>query len=57
MKGRTSELARRIESKYGKTEIGQTYEIDGKKYKLTDGNVDFVFKKVEDFKDRIIKLF
>tara|TARA_R110002050_G_scaffold131289_7_gene253100 strand:+ start:1786 stop:1950 length:165 start_codon:yes stop_codon:yes gene_type:complete len=54
MTGKTSELAKRIELKYGKTKLGDTYEIDGQFYKLTDGNIDElsnrVYKLINDFK-------
>ncbi len=56
MTGKTSELAKRIELKYGKTKLGDTYEIDGKFYKLTDGNIDElsnrVYKLINDFKEK-----
>jgi hypothetical protein len=55
MDGKTSELARRIEAKYGKTKIGETYEIDGKFYKLTDGNLDELYSRIEKFKNNINK--
>lgn len=40
MDGRTSELAKRIEAKYGKVKLNEIYEIDGKRYKLTNGEID-----------------
>lgn len=55
MDGKTSELARRIEAKYGKTKVGETYEIDGKFYKLTDGNLDDLYNRIEKFKNNINK--
>lgn len=36
---RTSRLAKQVEAKYGKPELGKTYKIDGKTYMLTDGNL------------------
>ena len=56
MTGKTSELAKMIELKYGKTKLGETYEIDGKFYKLTDGNIDELSNRVDnlinDFKQK-----
>ncbi len=49
MKGKTSKLAKKIQRKYGKTKIGETYKIDGKSYKLTDGNIDEIIKEVDQF--------
>jgi hypothetical protein len=48
MDGRTSELAKRIEAKYGKVKLNETYEIDGKRYKLTNGEIDDISNRVSD---------
>lgn len=54
MNGRVSGLTKKILSKYGKPKfkLGETYEIDGKVYKVTDGNLEDLDKKiVEIIKD------
>lgn len=53
MNGRDSKLTKKIETKYGKVELGKIYEIDGKKYKLTDGNLDDIFKQVDIIIDKV----
>jgi len=54
MNGRVSGLAKKILSRYGKPKfkLGETYEIDGKVYVVTDGNLEDLDEKiVEIIKD------
>ena len=64
MNGKKSRLAEKIFDKYGKeirekmkngSLIGETYEIDGKNYVVTDGEVH-TEKKLEEIKNSLKKL-
>ena len=55
MDGRTSKIAEKIRLKYGKPEIGKIYDIDGIKYKLTDGSLDYIFKKIQKIKEQLLR--
>jgi hypothetical protein len=58
MDGRFSELSRRIEAKYGHHgKIGELYEIDGKIYKVTDGNVRHISNKVSEIIEELSKKY
>ena len=61
MEGPRSELGDRIHRKYKKriseklktgSLIGEVFEIDGKKYKITDGEIDF--EKIHERMNKII---
>lgn len=66
MDGRESKLTRIIESdpknrekikkryKKGKSVIGLKFKIGDKIYKITDGNLDHLFYKIEKIKQNII---
>ena len=56
MDGRTSELAKRIEAKYGKVKLNETYEIDGKRYKMTNGEIDEISNRVNKLISKIANL-
>ena len=66
MDGRESKLTRIIESdpknrkkilqryKEGKSVVGLKFKVGDKTYKITDGNLDHLFYKIEKIKQNII---
>lgn len=41
-----------MKAKYGKLELGETYKMGKKFYRLTDGNIDEIRRRITNIKEK-----